>query len=465
MSYPEYWPTDAHLWTSGTAKGRFRPPPAEPKGARPDVRSSPEKQKHMLAVAGSDEIELVEMESEPERVEKVPSISKGNLRDFEFYKLPLDDPWFRAIARYVNGDVTSHPVTMDRLHEENLKSLLVSRAGGHKIGLLDAAKVLAFGGYTVNNCTIHKIKILRNATLWKQYEDCRALFQGYYARFPSAKPQEHWSPRVYNVEGTTYHFPVIDEGIGEYWLFAGSGAAGTRGIVNTGFDPSFCGWSTTTGFGKLGYGCNFTDQFAKAVTYAPCFQCNSVKPCRCVTKSGNPYYRVLFCSRVLLGTSYKALDDELRFSTNQPLTFLDPRKPLTAKQARAKESDEMTDKSGRAERLLASRPRSLATPEKSSFSLSSSRSSSAPEAIEMQESRPKPTSVLGLKALKGADGNTFDSTTFVVADGYQTYPEFLIFFTLPGQPAKKVSMFNVKVDVDKTIGNTPVFQSIRNDDL
>jgi hypothetical protein len=402
MPYPTYWPNDG--WYHPT-KGRFAPQPV----AGPD-------EWHREGVFAPQLVEDYEpadrdvffyrglAPDEPQYAKGyfVPGFSMVSVTDFEFCDLPAENAFARAIAAYVAGDVHDKPIEMGRLHEENLKGFLTDRHGAReRIGYLGAAEMLFLGSgnYTVSSCTIHKIKVLRSAPLWARYEQCRASFLQYYAHYPHEKPQKYWTVSKYPVEGTTYQFPVINEGIGEYWLFAGSNAAGTKGIVNTGFDPSYCGFDPTTGFGKLGYGCNFTDQFAKAVTYAPCRKCESVKPCTCKTSGGKPVKRVLFCSRVLLGTSFLAKDDELRHSTNQSLKFLNPK---------ANKSTWKQDQQD---------------PQKGNIPFNPDADRSGTKA------RPGSSSVLGLRTEKGPTGS-FDSTTFVIADGYQTYPEFLIYFTL-----------------------------------
>jgi hypothetical protein len=56
---------------------------------------------------------------------------------------------------------------------------------------------------------------------------------------------------------------------GEFYLFHGTGRANVFNISKTGFDPEFVNYTFGKGYGKTGYGTAFTDQFAKALAYAP----------------------------------------------------------------------------------------------------------------------------------------------------------------------------------------------------
>lgn len=216
--------------------------------------------------------------------------------------------FYQQFTHFLNENAGNMPGTMARDHELRDPSI-----GGERAELgrawLDRYGIegLNESDYIViTGAENYKIFVNSNAPTWEAYNantEDRAAGE--------AEPQPEWSPSENlpdraNVEALTKDRP------GEYFLFHGSSKENILNIARTGFDPEYVNYTSVKGYGKTGYGSAFTDQFAKALAYAP------------PTKYGDPenevYKHYVLVARVFVGNSYDAGNRARRTRGNLELT-------------------------------------------------------------------------------------------------------------------------------------------------
>jgi hypothetical protein len=248
---------------------------------------------------------------------------------------------FAAFTAFLNANAAAMPGTMAKDHELRNESTggaraLLGRAWLAQVGINDTPPgffgrdrrpdTIAITGANVTNIFINS-----NAPTWSAYNANVAALQAQMQAqaqaaagpvahgaqvVPAPAPAfEPWqvltaAPAVVPafVQGFTHPRP------GEEYLFHGTSHANVLNISRTGFNPEFVNYTFPKGYGKTGYGTAFTDQFAKALAYAP--------PEAVPQPNGAPpiYKHYVIVARVFIGNVYDAGDRSRRTRGNLEMT-------------------------------------------------------------------------------------------------------------------------------------------------
>ncbi len=181
--------------------------------------------------------------------------------------------FFQDAQQFLGLNAAAMPGTMAKDHE-----LRHDRNGGPRAQLgrawlgsypnrnLNDADVVAITGANVTNIFVN-----RNAPTWAAYQaNLQHLHNAQGPRQITA-PKENWqaSQSIRGQGADALIDTMTKGGAGEYYLFHGTSAQNVFNISKSGFDPEFVNYTSFKGYGKTGYGTAFTDQFAKALAYAP----------------------------------------------------------------------------------------------------------------------------------------------------------------------------------------------------
>ncbi|MGH1342819.1 MAG: hypothetical protein ACRBN8_14755 [Nannocystales bacterium] len=112
----------------------------------------------------------------------------------------------------------------------------------------------------------------------------------------------------------------ISPNLNEVALFHGTGKDILKNIISGGFNRNFKQPTWMTGYGALGWGTYFSDNFAKCATYTQCPGCHTAKKCNCHKKGapGQPKRRVILMCKVSLG---RCQDASSSFSGAKPASY------------------------------------------------------------------------------------------------------------------------------------------------
>jgi hypothetical protein len=244
--------------------------------------------------------------------------------------LDPNGPFFQGIANYVQGSVAVKKVTTSYTHESAFPMSFIKKRADDKLPAKRNYVKELFGGdrLKAGSVVVDKVRVVKIHTVWARYEACQTEFRTYFNAKPAALiggaplTHIHWAHLPIPIAGTPYTIPVVDRNIGECWLFQGQAKSSAKLIVQNGFNPFYgAPYTTTTGYGAMGKGLYFSDQFEKAAQYTLCPKqnCRATKKCHCTKKDGSPVSRTLLLSRVLLGDPYilnKHNKDSLRHGNN-----------------------------------------------------------------------------------------------------------------------------------------------------
>ncbi|MFB9242673.1 DUF4157 domain-containing protein [Massilia antarctica] len=223
--------------------------------------------------------------------------------------------FFIEAQRFLDMNAAAMPGTLAKDHElrdakvggeraRNGRAWLESYAGKN----FNDAEMIAITGAQVTNIFIN-----RNAPTWAAYRQ-NTVHQQQDRQFGAA--QANWSASQ-TIRGKGED-ALIDRmtagGAGEYYLFHGTSKANVYNISKSGFDPEFVNYTFIKGYGKTGYGTAFTDQFAKALAYAP--------PEKIAGVNGEPatYKHYVLVARVFAGRTHQVGDRARRTRGNLEMT-------------------------------------------------------------------------------------------------------------------------------------------------
>lgn len=128
----------------------------------------------------------------------------------------------------------------------------------------------AYRGY-INCIDIESITFIDNKKHWEIYTD--KINKQFDPAFRSNLQDVVWTQAQHN------GLPVLNARIGEVWLYHGSSYENIKSIIENNFEPEkYCRREPLGGYGPLGRGTYFTDNFAKAATYVNARSENSVEP-------------------------------------------------------------------------------------------------------------------------------------------------------------------------------------------
>jgi len=234
--------------------------------------------------------------------------------DLNLDRLNHASAFFANLQQFLNLNATAMPGTMATNHElrdtstggaraQEGRSWLASYAGKN----LNNADIVSITGATITNIFIN-----RNAPTWAAYE---------------ANVQHHLNARNFRAANANWQASATIRGhrndalidqmtharAGEYYLFHGTSRANVFNISKSGFDPEFVNYTWLKGYGKTGYGTAFTDQFAKALAYAP--------PERIAASGGAVTYKhYVLVARVFAGRTHQVGDEPRRTRGNLEMT-------------------------------------------------------------------------------------------------------------------------------------------------
>ena len=164
----------------------------------------------------------------------------------------------------------------------------------NRLGQLIKQKTPSFGIDSLNNGKIVKIKLIIHPKLWDTYAQKRKQIRAELKRRKISEPTKP-------VRWISSSPPLLDEEIGESWLFHGTSFNVMKLITATGFNPNFATSKKYVGYGALGKGTYFSDCFSKIATYVLCRVCQKFR-CSCMgNTAGQKVLRAVFLSRVILG--------------------------------------------------------------------------------------------------------------------------------------------------------------------
>src|SRR5690349_8237008 len=102
----------------------------------------------------------------------------------------------------------------------------------------------------------------------------------------------------------TCGLPLLNPSLAECWLSHGTRPKVMPLITQGGFSTKFARKKKIAGYGALGKGVYFSDNFAKVSTYVNCPKCEQ-NTCVCKQrKSDKSSWKAIFVARVLLGRVY-----------------------------------------------------------------------------------------------------------------------------------------------------------------
>jgi hypothetical protein len=102
------------------------------------------------------------------------------------------------------------------------------------------------------------ILVCKNQERWAKFEQCRQNFAATTTDATQDMRSMQWATGA-----KVGNFPVIDEKLGECYLWSGQSLDILHGVMSLGFQRVHCASNATTGYGALGRGSYFTDKFSK----------------------------------------------------------------------------------------------------------------------------------------------------------------------------------------------------------
>jgi hypothetical protein len=235
--------------------------------------------------------------------------------DLGLDRLDHNSNFFVNAQQFLNLNAAAMPGTMAKNHElrdEGVggpravlgRAWLASYAGKN----LNDAEIVAITGATLTNIFIN-----RNAPTWAAYE---ANVQHHLNNRNFAAANANWqaSATIRGAGNDALIDQMTQARAGEYYLFHGTSRANVFNISKSGFDPEFVNYTRIKGYGKTGYGTAFTDQFAKALAYAPP-EVIPAPPGGAVT-----YKHYVLVARVFAGRTHQVGDRARRTRGNLEMT-------------------------------------------------------------------------------------------------------------------------------------------------
>ncbi len=221
-----------------------------------------------------------------------------------YTQLNRDSDEFKAIAKELQKS-TDHRKKAMRFEPAYLNK--AARKGGVG-GLLKTLYSMVttdqkeFGGDD-EQVILHKVEKIDNQDLRTAYE------QEVNTKVSTYSLNHHYNPDSWK---TTFS---LNTEKGEHMLFHGTSNSISNLISDTGFKPELCTYNKFSGYGSLGKGTYFTDEFSKNATFSSCDKCGQFR-CSCQTEDGQPAPRIALLSRVVLGNAYKDTTKNRKYSKN-----------------------------------------------------------------------------------------------------------------------------------------------------
>ena len=221
-----------------------------------------------------------------------------------FFTSPLDSTGavYKTIAMYIGAAALDAPYKTDRFEAARLKT------GGQitpKTVQQFLRPTLKVPEFNVTSYRIRRILTIYNPKRWDTYVSMRAQYRVNLAPGAHALMQRlNWAAAPSDPFGWGLQFPVIDQELGECYLFHGTSKGTLPFITGGGFGPEFCAYRANffSGYGALGQGSYLSDNLAKSATYAPCPACQKNGPCACVDANGQPVERYALIARTIVPT-------------------------------------------------------------------------------------------------------------------------------------------------------------------
>lgn len=199
------------------------------------------------------------------------------------------------------------------------------------------------------------------------------------------------------------------------YLFHGTSRANVFNIASSGFDPEFVTYETIKGYGKTGYGTAFTDQYAKALAYAP--------PEAVQVGAATVYKHYVLVARVFVGHSHQVGDQARRTRGNLEMTQNNINYEVARgnkMKAQGKDSVKLGQSSDTVRRSYAAGNPLHSTLQDRNFNLDI----------------PQEPGVGGAAALPAAQ-KQYRDTSVTVSDAIQMYPAFIIEATIPARHVRR----------------------------
>lgn len=313
---------------------------------------------------------------------------------FALEEIKKEDPLYRDISVYCHCNSTEFPYVTDFFHETRpvMQGIVSSsprlvvegmlRQRGHIISDYRSRSRPPFD--------IIRIERVWNSSLVEPYAERRRGTYSLFLETGNTLPQiPIVAPKRKGAIGEN-SAPMIDPAINECYLFSGHKNAILKAIVEHGQKPHLGGYHPMKGFGALGRGAYLTDRIDKAISYAACSTCGaSAQPCPPLAF----HVRSILLSRVILGYPHVVEEgSSLRHSTHNSMVL-----------------DENDSSNVRIAPRVESAEKDLS---------------------QYHSVVGKETYSSGGSMLKAAwYSKSFDSNEFLVRNGDQIYPEFIISYT------------------------------------
>lgn len=243
----------------------------------------------------------------PQYFHHLKSKSQRHVRRFKAYELYKNDPVFEQISTYMAKNINGFPYTSKTREATRMVKAEYSAKNSELTQLQrfnswhrkcegdkDGPEAPSSG-----EIEIVKIEAIYNPTLLRSYINNKSQIEASIKNHD----KEALKRIVWHCE--TDDLPVIDNGIGEAFLFHQLNPGVAKIICNDNFDPTrgygvkrtfkFGGEITTKGM--LGEATYFSDSFSKCMTYSMCPKCFAY----CCNCTGPESLRVTLLCRVLLG--------------------------------------------------------------------------------------------------------------------------------------------------------------------
>ena len=319
--------------------------------------------------------------------------------------------FYAKFVAYLAENANALPGTMAKDHEMRSTWTGGPRASQGQDWLksfgrqLNNEKVVAITGSQIVNIFVN-----RAAPTWSSYE---------------ANYQHHMQSKGFQVKNTDWTVAALrgdDDAIqrihdltqprpGEMYLFHGTSRESVFNIAKTGFDPEFGNFSFAKGYGKTGYGSDFTDQFAKALAYA--------EPTKVSQDQNAQSRKYVIVARVFVGHSHDAGDQARRTRGNLEMT----QDNLNYEQSRGNKPKAQ----GIGQRWLGQASETVAASYNSGDPLHSTLQHRVFDlSLDAEQGQ-------GLLAMH----RQFRDTSVVISDAIQIYPAYIIEATVPTQYVRK----------------------------
>ena len=221
--------------------------------------------------------------------------------------------FFQNAQAFLALNAAAMPGTMAKDHELRSTTTGGARAREGQAWLgsynknLNAADIVAITGANVTNIFVNT-----RAPTWAAYE---ANLQHQHVAKGFQAASANWEPSAtIRGQGNDALIDGMTKGsAGEYYLFHGTSKGNVANISRAGFDPEYVNYTKLKGYGKTGYGTAFTDQFAKALAYAP--------PEKIVAADHSVTYKhYVVVARVFAGRTHQVGDTARRTRGNLEMT-------------------------------------------------------------------------------------------------------------------------------------------------